>query len=294
MKKGLIGVQMSTIAPAKMPKFDAFESMQKLADIGYHCVEISQVPMTAENVAGFRKAIDEIGLNVSSCTAAVAPMIAGMPGEYLNNENDFKKIVEDCRKLDCDMLRIGMLPMNCMTSYDKAMDFAKQADEIAARLKEEGIDLYYHNHHVEFRRYNGQYLLDIIKDNTKHLGFELDIHWIHRGGENPVEFIKKYDGRIRLLHLKDYRIGALKEPEGGVDFTDPKAIMGFMKNFTGNIEFAEVGEGTLPIKACIEAGLAGGSEYFLVEQDDTYGRDPFESLKISHDNLVKLGYGDWF
>ena len=42
------------------------------------------------------------------------------------------------------------------------------------------------------------------------------------------------------------------------------------------------------------AGLAGGSEYFLVEQDDTYGRDPFESLKISHDNLVKLGYGEWF
>ena len=51
--KGLIGVQMSTIAPAKMPHFDAYESMGKLADIGYHCVEISQVPMTAENVAGF-------------------------------------------------------------------------------------------------------------------------------------------------------------------------------------------------------------------------------------------------
>ena len=47
-------------------------------------------------------------------------------------------------------------------------------------------------------------------------------------------------------------------------------------------------------KACIEAGLAGGSEYFLVEQDITYGRDPFECLKTSHDNLVKMGYGDWF
>jgi hypothetical protein len=60
------------------------------------------------------------------------------------------------------------------------------------------------------------------------------------------------------------------------------------------VEFAEVGEGTLNIPACIEAGLAGGSEYFLVEQDITYGRDPFECLKTSHDNLVKMGYGDWF
>ena len=29
--KGLIGVQMSTIAPAKMPHFDAYESMGKLS-----------------------------------------------------------------------------------------------------------------------------------------------------------------------------------------------------------------------------------------------------------------------
>lgn len=96
--------------PNKMPHFDAYESMGKLADIGYHCVEISQVPMTAENVAGFRKAIDELGLNVSSCTASTSPMLPGMPGEFLCNPDDYKKIVEDCRKLDCDMLRIGMLP----------------------------------------------------------------------------------------------------------------------------------------------------------------------------------------
>lgn len=31
-----------------------------------------------------------------------------MPGEFLCNPDDYKKIVEDCRKLDCDMLRIGM------------------------------------------------------------------------------------------------------------------------------------------------------------------------------------------
>lgn len=150
-----------------------------------------------------------------------------------------------------------------------------------------GIDLYYHNHHVEFVKYDGQYLLDIIKDHTKHMGFELDIHWIQRGGENPVEFVKKYAGRIRLLHLKDYRISEVKVPEK----FDPKT---FMQVFTSNVQFAEVGEGSLPIKECIEAGLAGGSEYFLIEQDDTYGRDPFDSLKISRDNLISLGYEDWF
>ena len=77
-------------------------------------------------------------------------------------------------------------------------------------------------------------------------------------------------------------------PEGGFDAKT------FMNAFNNIIEFAEVGEGSLPVKECIEAGLAGGSEYFLIEQDDTYGRDPFESLKISRDNLIKLGFADWF
>ena len=293
-KKGLIGVQMSTIAPNKMPSFDAYEVMGKLVDIGYHCAEISQVPMTPENIAGFRKAIDELNFNISSVSAAVAPMVPGMPGEYLCNADDYKKMVADAKALDCDMMRIGMLPMTCMGSYEKAVDFAKQAEEYALKLKEDGIDLYYHNHHVEFTRYNGELLLDIMRQNAPHLGFELDIHWIHRGGMDPVKFINKYAGAIRLLHLKDYRIGELEVPEGGLDMSDGKAIMAFMSKFTGNVEFAEVGEGTLDIDGCIKAGLAGGAEYFLVEQDNTYGRDPFESLKISHDNLIELGYADWF
>ncbi|MCI6465477.1 MAG: sugar phosphate isomerase/epimerase [Faecalicatena sp.] len=285
MKKGLIGIQMSTIKD-KINELGAYGTLKACAELGYHCVEVSQIPMTCENVAGMKKASEEFGIKIAACSAALEPMMPGMKGENLTD--DFDKIVADCKELNCDMLRIGMLPMTCMGSREKALEFVKRADEMAARLKEHGIDLYYHNHHVEFIKYDGEYLLDIIKNSTKHMGFELDIHWIQRGGENPVEFIKKYDGRIRLLHLKDYRVGTVKMPEGAFD---PKT---FMDAFTSIIEFAEVGEGSLPIKECIEAGLAGGSEYFLIEQDDTYGRDSFESLKISRDNLIELGYGDWF
>ena len=103
-----------------------------------------------------------------------------------------------------------------------------------------------------------------------------------------MEFIRRYAGRIRLLHLKDYRIAQLPVPGEGFD------MKAFFADFFNLVEFAEVGEGNLPIRECIEAGLAGGSEYFLIEQDDTYGRDPFESLKISRDNLIAMGYGDWF
>ena len=285
MEKGLIGIQMSTIKK-KVDELGAYETLKACAEMGYHCMEVSQIPMTAENVSGMRKACREFGIKIAANSAALEPMAPGMPGEYL--VSDFDKIVEDCKALDTNMLRIGMLPITCMGSREKAVDFVKRADEMAERLGEHGIDLYYHNHHVEFVKYDGQYLLDIIRDNTKKMGFELDIHWIHRGGENPVEFIRRYAGRIRLLHLKDYRIASLPVPGEGFD------MKAFFADFFNLVEFAEVGEGNLPIRECIEAGLAGGSEYFLIEQDDTYGRDPFESLKISRDNLIAMGYGDWF
>ena len=280
--KGLIGIQMSTIKN-KIGELGAYETLKACAELGYHCIEISQIPMTPENVAEMKRACDEYGIKVAACSAAVAPMYPGAPGESLTN--DFDKIVADCKALDCDMLRIGMLPISCMGSYEKAVEFAKTADAMAVKLKDVGIDLYYHNHHVEFVKYDGEYLLDIIRANAPHLGFELDIHWIHRGGANEVEIVKKYAGSIRLLHLKDYRIAP---------FVMPKDMSQFGKAFSDIVQFAEVGEGSLPIRECIEAGFAGGSQYFLIEQDDCYGRDPFESLKISRDNLIKLGYADWF
>ena len=291
-KKGLIGVQMSTIAPAKMPSFEPFEVMSKLVEIGYHCAEVSQVPMTKENVAGFRRAIDELGFNVSSLTAAVAPMFPGQPGEYLSNPDDYKKMLDDARTLNCDMFRIGMMPMNAIGNIQKCIDFAKQAEEYCLKLKEDGIDLYYHNHHIEFMKLeNGEYLLDVLRANAPHMGFELDTHWIQRGGENPVEVIKKYAGSVRLLHLKDYRIANVKMPDMSAGFDMKKFASAF---FAEPVQFAELGKGNLPLKACIEAGLESGAEYFLIEQDDSYGRDPFDCLRDSRDHLIKLGYADWF
>ena len=290
-KKGLIGVQMSTIAPAKMPNFEAYEVMNRLHDIGFSCVEISQVPMTKENVSGFRKAIDNLGFNVSSLTASIDPMFPGMPGEYLSDPDDYKKYLDDAKTLECDMFRIGMMPMNAIGNTQKCIDFAKRAEEYALKLKEDGIDLYYHNHHIEFLKLDGKYLLDIIRENAPHLGFELDTHWIHRGGENPVEFIKKYAGAVRLLHLKDYKIANVEMP----DTSGPDGMQKFVSAFFDKpVRFAELGAGSLPLKDCIEAGLSGGAEYFLIEQDDAYGRDPFDCLKDSRDHLIELGYKNWF
>ncbi len=286
MTKGKIGVQMMMLK-GKVEELGAYETMRKINELGYHAVEVSQIPMTAENVSELKRASADFDIKIAAMSAALEPMLPGAPGETLTD--DFEKIVNDCKTLDCNFLRIGMLPLTVMGDKDKIMDFINKAEIMAERLAEHGIELYYHTHHLEFQKYDGEYLLDLIKNNTTKLGFELDVHWIQRAGVNPVEFIKQYAGRISLLHLKDYRIGQMDLSE--VDFND---MAKFMNIFTNTIEFAELGEGNLDMNAIIEAGLESGAQYFLVEQDNTYGRDPFDCLQTSAEHLRKIGYADWF
>ncbi|MBO0961611.1 sugar phosphate isomerase/epimerase [Neobacillus sp. MM2021_6] len=286
MEKGKIGVQMMMLK-GKVEELGAYETMKNVSELGYHAVEVSQIPMTPENVAELRRASVDFDIKIAAMSAALEPMLPGAPGETLTS--DFDKIVSDCKALDCNFLRIGMLPLTCMGHKDKIMEFIEKAEAMAHKLADHGIELYYHTHHLEFQKYDGVYLLDLIKNNTSKLGFELDVHWIQRAGENPVEFVKQYAGRISLLHLKDYRIGQMDL--SNVDFKD---MAKFFDIFTNTIEFAELGEGNLNIKAIVEAGLESGAQYFLVEQDDTYGRDPFECLEISAKHLRELGFGDWF
>ena len=165
------------------------------------------------------------------------------------------------------------------------MELAKKLEAYALRLKEYDIDLYYHAHTYEFHRWNGKPVLTHMKEQTKALGFELDSHWMWRGGVDPAAYLRSFAGRIRMQHLKDYRIGLMPEHfEMKPDF-----------DLFGSLEqFAEVGEGCLDMRAIIEAGLESGSEYFMIEQDRTYGRDVYDSLAISRDNLVKMGYESWF
>lgn len=286
MTKGKIGVQMMMLKN-KVEELGAYETMRKLHELGYGAVEVSQIPMTEENVAELKRASGDFTIKIAALSAGLEPMFPGAPGEALSTH--FEKIVNDCKTLDCNFVRIGMLPFTVMGDKEKIMSFIDRAEQMAHRLAEHGIELYYHTHHVEFEKYDGVYLLDLIKQNTTKLGFELDVHWIQRAGENPVKIIREYKDRISLLHLKDYRIGSFEfKPE------DLQDMAGFMNKFSNIIEFAELGEGNLDIAAMMDAGLESGVQYFLVEQDDTYGRDPFECLEVSANHLRKIGYGDWF
>lgn len=286
MTTAKIGVQ-AMMLKEKFEELGPYETLKKVSELGYNSVEISQIPMTDENVAEIKRARDEFNLEVASLSANVKPA----PGND-DLETNFDKIVDNCKTLDVDLVRIGMLPFESMKSLETVLDFCREANEYAIKLKEHGIKLYYHNHHVEFKKYDGKFLLDIIAEECPDLGFELDLHWVQRAGASPIETLKRFAGKVDLIHLKDYRVGDI--PEEAFASLDEGDVMTFYNAFTNIIEFAELGQGSMDYKPIIEQALESGVRYMLVEQDMLYGRDPFDCLADSRDHLIELGYEDLF
>ena len=283
-----IGVQAMMLKDS-VAEIGAFETLRKVSEIGYHAVEISQIAMTPANVAELDRARAELGMDIAALSVAL-DVPEGVPGDSLRK--DFDKIVQDAKRLDASLLRIGMLPICALRSIDAIVDFAQKANEYAERLGAEGIDLYYHNHHVEFAKTDGKYLLDVIAENSPAMGLELDVHWVQRGGLDPVRTIDKYAGRTAMVHLKDYRIGELSP--GAFALLQPGDVAGLMTEFKNVVQFAEVGEGNLDFASIIDHAQSAGAKYLLVEQDELYGRTVWQALQTSYDNLVALGAGDLF
>ncbi|MEV5052970.1 sugar phosphate isomerase/epimerase [Arthrobacter sp. LAR12-1-1.1] len=267
----------------------AFETLRKVSAIGYNAVEISQIPMTPENVAELDRSRSELGMDIAALSVAMETP-KGRPGDSLKDH--FDKIVEDAKRLDTTLLRIGMLPFPAMKSIGAVIDFAKQANEYAERLQEQGLGLYYHNHHIEFAKFDGKYMLDIIAENSPAMGMEIDVHWVQRGGLDPVRTLEKYAGSTAMVHLKDYRIGQL--PGSAFGLLETGDFKGFMTEFKDVVQFAEVGEGNLDFPAIIPAAQAAGARYLLVEQDELYGRTVWDALQTSYTNLVAMGHSNLF
>ena len=78
--------------------------MRKLEELGYGAVEVSQIPMTEENVADLKRASEDFDIKIAALSAGLEPMLPGMPGETLTK--DFDKIVRDCKTLDCNFFEL--------------------------------------------------------------------------------------------------------------------------------------------------------------------------------------------
>lgn len=92
---------------------------------------------------------------------------------------------------------------------DDCKKSAEILNELGAKAKQNGLPLLWHNHDKEFHEMEDGLPFDYLMKNTdpKLVNCEMDIYWVKKGGADPLLYLKKYDGRIPVLHVKDMASG---------------------------------------------------------------------------------------
>ena len=101
-EKGRIGVQMMMLKNDVKEK-GAYEVFRQLRNMGYTSVEVSQIPMTAENVREMKRGAEDFGIDITACSAPLCPMHAQDTGENL--ESHYGKIVSETREASARLSR---------------------------------------------------------------------------------------------------------------------------------------------------------------------------------------------
>lgn len=280
----VLGVQMMMLRE-KVAELGMWTVLQRLADLDVDAVEVSQIPMNEENTAALERGISELGIQVGALSVGLK---AGptTTGDAL--DADYDKIVADCRRLGTRFVRIGMMPFTAMVSKEAAEAWAAECQPAAEKLAADGITLCYHNHHVDLTKFDGERIFDIVRRVAPALQFEVDLHWVQRGGMAPLDMLREYSGVCKLIHVKDFRVGVL--PQEAIDKMMSGDMMGGFQMFVNLGQFAEVGQGNMNWPELLPAAEAAGAEFFFIEQDDTYGRDPFDCIADSRAYLASIGY----
>ena len=255
MSKPTVGAQLFTLREHTRTLPDIAETLRRVRGIGYTHAQISGFgPVDAREVAD---AVQAAGIAIS-CTHMGWPRFL----------NELDQVIEEHRLWGCRHAAIGGLPGEYHT-IEGLQRFVAELEPVAAKLADAGMDFSYHNHNHEFAPIDGQTWLGRLYELAPPsiLKAELDTYWVQAGGGDPAAWIRTCSGRSPLLHLKDMTIAEGREQR-----------------------FAPIGEGNLNWPAIFDAAESAGVEYMLVEQDNCYGRDPFECLEASYRNLHAWGY----
>ena len=280
MAKPLVAIQMIIFAK-EVEKHGFRKVLDFVAKLGVKEIELSKVPVNRETVPEIEALCKELGLHACA-------MNAGFDSDAsLNVTDNLDEIAEYANRLNCGYVRIGSLPSWVYGKEDAHYRYVEKLEAFAERFAKYGVKFYHHHHEFEFQRYNGKYGMEILMENTKLVGFEMDTHWLQFAGQNPVDWIKRMQGRADLVHLKDYRI--IMPPEGvSGEVKSPKEVRKKV------VQFAEIGTGSLDMPGIINACIETGVKYMPIEQDTSYKLCPYESIRISVENIRKMGFKDCF
>jgi len=258
-----VGIQLYTVRDAMAA--DALGTLKKLSNLGYKNLELanySNGKFYGFAPKEFNKIVTGLGMvNLSSHTQVEAAGIT----------------VDNAKKMADDHAELGVKycvqpwvnePDRNIESYKKMVGDWNKVGKI---MKGVGIQFGYHNHNFEFKSINGivpYYDIYMKELDPDLVTMEIDLFWVSKAGQDPIEMFKKYPGRFQLFHLKDMH-------------TKQAPFYDVIKD-----DVCEVGAGVIDFKAIMAAKKIAGMKHFFVEDDNQGNGKTFETLETSINNIT--------
>ncbi len=250
MSKIPVALQMFTLR--NETEKDFVGTLKKVAELGYNGVEFAGYGGLSSKE--LKAVLDDLGLAAASSHVPLAQVRDGLSdvityNQEIGNTNIVVPFLMPDERTDAH--------------YKELVDTLNHAGEICHK---EGMTLAYHNHDFELETLsNGKRALEFIfeETNPEWVQSEFDIYWLTKAGESPAEWLKRYNGRTPLVHIKDMT-------------TDDEQF------------FAELGTGGVDLESVFALGDAQNVKWWVVEQDQSK-RNPLESIEISINYLKEKG-----
>jgi len=243
----MAGISVQLYSVREQMAADTLGTLKTIADIGYSGVE--PAGFGSLDVADFKKAVDDLGMTVSS---SHGPDVM----------SDFDGAVETAKTLGVNW--VSHMGFGGGTSLDELTAAGEQINIVCDKLDELGMSMFMHNHNGEFEaKFGPRTLFGVLFEMCPKLLTETDIYWVQVGGVDPAAIVREYAKRAPLLHVKD----------GPIEPASPMLA---------------VGQGAVDVPACINAADPDVFKWGVVELDEFDG-DMFEALADSYSYLVGEG-----
>lgn len=258
MKVGVIGIVSEDLDK------DFFGTVARLREIGYEGVEHSEGLLEKLKLSGkaFSKRMADMGMSY----------VAYHTLKYSFAEKG-ESLLDEAAEMGAEKLCIAWGPTE---SSSQISEDAELYNRMGLACRERGMELTYHNHDHEFafaKDCSMRYLDMLLAATDPQLvRLHLDVAWCAYGGQDPLEYAKRYVRRISVFHMKD-----LKQLEPGCVEANASR---------DDAKFAEVNDGIMPIDELTEIAGQSSADWLVVEQDRLADLGPWESVARSYGNLA--------
>lgn len=167
---------------------------------------------------------------------------AGMyHGGDFHDKDAAKTTLETIMQLANNAMNIGCLTVNINPNpigREKSDEELKTQgvflNRLGWELKNIGLSLTIHNHDPEIKSNARELRANLANTDPSLVGFCIDLHWIWKGGLDPITLLREVGDRTKSLHLRNSVNGVWDETLGAgeIDYSQVKRVLDEI-NYTG-------------------------------------------------------------